>query len=435
MRLIVEPSVLQGEVTIPGSKSHTIRSLVVSMLASGESVIHRPLDSSDTRSCLAACRALGATVEEEDHDGVEAWRVYGTGGSPGTPENVIDVGNSGTTLRLVASAAALAPGYTVLTGDYQIRRRPMEPLLKALKDLGATAFSTRPGGRPPVAIAGPFKGGSTRLEGLTSQYVSSLLLTAPLATEPVTIDVVRLNEQPYVEMTLQYLRAQDIQIDYEDLHHYEIAPGQRYRGMEWTVPADYSSATFFIVAAAVLKQSRVVLMGLDPDDVQGDKAVIDMLRRMGADIAWDTRDGRPALVVSCRGLQGGEFDLNATPDALPALAVAGAVAEGETRLTNVPQARVKECDRIEAMCTELRKMGVDIAELDDGLVIRKSELRGATLDGHDDHRVVMALAVAAMAADSETFVESAEAIDVTFPDYIDLMTSLGGALRLVEEEM
>lgn len=434
MKLIVKPSSLSGSVDMPGSKSHTIRCLVVGTLAEGTTTIDRPLDSADTRSCVAGCRALGATVETpapRSPGDPARWTVYGTGGTPSVPENIIDIGNSGTSLRLLTSAAALAPGYTVFTGDYQVRRRPMAPLLASLQDLGASAFSTRPGGKPPIVVQGPLSGGITTVDGTTSQYLSSLLIASPLCPEPVTLNVSNLNEKPYVDITLSYLDRQGIRYEHDGLEHFAIEPGQAYHGTTWTVPADFSSATFFLVAAAAVPESRITLTGLDTTDVQGDKAVLDYLQALGASVEVNDH-GRDGIVVSCAGLTGTELDLNATPDALPALAVAGCLSDGETRLVNVPQARLKETDRIEVMTTELRKMGGDVSELEDGMVIQHSSLKGAVVDGHDDHRVVMALAVAACAATGRTVIEGAEAMSITFPTFVDLMTQLGASIELVD---
>ncbi len=192
------------------------------------------------------------------------------------------------------------------------------------------------------------------------------------------------------------------------------------------MPADFSSATFFLVAAAVTG-SRLFLRGLDMADTQGDKAVVDMLKEMGCTVSVE-RGG-----LSIEGpdeLRGGTFDLNATPDALPGMAVAGCLARGETRLTNVPQARIKETDRIAVMARELGRMGADATELPDGMVLRHSRLRGAEVEGHGDHRVVMALAVAALAADGPTTIHGAEAAAVTFPDFVDLMRQAGADMSV-----
>ncbi|MCX6357899.1 MAG: 3-phosphoshikimate 1-carboxyvinyltransferase [Candidatus Aureabacteria bacterium] len=422
MRCIVNPGVVRGSVAIPGSKSHTIRAVIIATLAAGRSRIIAPLDSADTRSALAAARLFGAAVDE----GVE-WRVTGTGGAPAVPQDIVDVGNSGTTLRLGMGIAALTHGYSIFTGDEQIRRRPVGPLLEAYRTLGAEGFSTRGNECAPLVMRGPLRGGRASIKAVTSQFLSSLLIAAPLAPDDTEIEVLQLNEAPYVEMTLSWLDALAIRYERDDLKRFSIPGGQRYAAFERSIPADFSSATFFLCAAAVTG-GELLLRGLDMNDVQGDKAVVGMLRAMGAEVSACAEGVR----IKGGSLRGAEFDLNSTPDALPALAATACFASGETRLRNVPQARIKETDRIAVMARELAKMGADVSELEDGLVVRGGGLRGAEVCGHGDHRVVMALAVAGLAARGETAIDTAEAMSVTFPDFVELMKRCGAQMELRE---
>ena len=423
MKLTVRPSTLRGRVPIPGSKSHTIRAVAVASLAEGASAIIAPLDSSDTRSALACYRALGAEI---DADGSDVWRIRGMSGRPQPPENVVDVQNSGTTLRLaVASASLLTDGDAIFTGDEQIRRRPIEPLLAALRALGAEARCTRGNGCAPVVIGPRMTGGQTALEAVTSQYLSSLLINCPLAERDTEITVTVLNEAPYVQLTLGWLDALGIAYDRRGLDWFGIKGGQSYRGFERRIPADFSSATFFLCAAA-LTDADVTLVGLDMNDAQGDKAVVEYLREMGATVEV-TDEG---IRVSGGDLTGIEIDMNATPDALPAMAVVGCFARGTTRLVNVPQARLKETDRIAVMARELVKLGARCEELPDGLVVHESSMTGGSVSGHHDHRVVMALSLVGLAGRETVSIDTAEAVNVTFPRYAELMRSIGGDLAL-----
>jgi 3-phosphoshikimate 1-carboxyvinyltransferase len=427
MVIRTRPSSLRGAVDIPGSKSHTIRAVAIASLAAGESQILAPLDSLDTRCAVGCYGALGAQIDAASAD---VWHVTGTGGRIRPPQNIIDVGNSGTTLRIALSSAALIPpgqGCAVFTGDYQIRRRPIGPLLQSLTELGAQAFSTRNNGCAPAVVRGPLRGGRTSIAAVTSQYLSSLLIHCPLCAEPTEILVTELNEQPYVQMTLDWLDRQGIRYSQEDLRHFGIPPAQGYRAFQYRIPADFSSATFFLCAAAIT-DADVELRGLDFGDSQGDKAVVEYLRQMGARV----QIGPSSIRVRGGDLRGVELDLNATPDALPALAVVGALAEGATRLVNVPQARLKETDRIAVMAGELTKLGVRCRELPDGLVVEQSGIRGGAVNGHDDHRVVMALAVAGLAAEGAVTVDTAEAVNVTFPQFPALMRCLGADLEMLE---
>lgn len=423
MDIIITTSTLQGSITIPGSKSHTIRALVIATLAQGTSTIVAPLVSSDTLSCLHGCSAFGATIEERD----DCWKVTGTAGSPALPKDIINVGNSGTTMNMLIGMAALIDGCTILTGDEQIRRRPVQPLLNALALLGLDAISAPQTGCPPVVVRGKMRGGSTLVQSKISQYLSSLLLNCPLCEGDTTIQAVDLGEKPYVEMSLGWLDRQGIQYEQENLEHFRVKGGQSYAAFDARIPADFSSATFFLCTAA-LPGTDLVLHGLDFSDTQGDKAVVDLLRGMGADIQ-QTDEG---LRIRGSQLEGAELDLSDIPDALPALAVVGCLARGTTRLCNVAHARLKETDRIATMCHELRAMGADIEEQPDGLIIRESALQGAVVQSHQDHRVAMALAIAGAAAQGTTRIVDIEAINITFPQFPALLRQVGATMDVMD---
>ncbi|MCK5851719.1 3-phosphoshikimate 1-carboxyvinyltransferase [bacterium] len=416
MNLISQKAILNGSVRIPASKSHTIRALIISTLAEGQSVLINPLQSGDTISCLEACRAFGAEIIEEENK----WIVNGKGVA-NPPTEIIDVGNSGTSLYLLLSAAALIPGESTFTGDYQIKRRSAQSLIDSLNDLGAKCVSTRGNGCAPFVVRGKLKGGLTTIECPTSQYLSSLLISCPLAEGGTEISVPLLNEKPYVEMTLDWLKNQNIKFENLDFKKFVIPGNQKYKPFSREIPADFSSATFFLVAAAITG-GNVTLNGLDMNDTQGDKAVVEMLKKMGAEIEI----GENFIRVNGGQLIGAELDLNATPDALPAMAVAGCFAKGETRLVNVPQAREKETDRISVMCKELKNLGADIEEMPDGLIIRESKLKGGNAHGYDDHRVVMSLAVAGLCSENPINIDTAESAGITFPNFVELMNSIGG---------
>lgn len=420
MHLICSRSRLAGAVDIPGSKSHTIRAVAIGSLAGGESLIREPLASADTLAAVDTYRALGAEIVVEPN----CWRVRGTGGAVRTPDNFIDVQNSGTTLRIAVGSAALMPsGMAGFTGDHQIRRRPIGPLAQSLTDLGAKVVTTRGNGCAPLIVNGRLRGGRTTIEAVTSQYVTSLLMCTPLADGDSVIDVPLLNEQPYVHITLDWLARGGITLERDELRQFRVPGKQRYRPIDVRVPADFSSATFFL-AAGVLGENEVLVRGLDMNDAQGDKAVVGYLRQMGARIEIEPEGIR----VTPGELTGCEINMNATPDALPMMAVVGCFARGRTSLVNVPQARLKETDRIAVMAAELGKMGARIRELPDGLVIEQSDLRPTAVDGHDDHRVVMSLAVAGCSVPSGTRIAKAEAMSVTFPTFVDCMRNLGADL-------
>ncbi len=435
MKLIVKKSRLAGEVAIPASKSHTIRAVAIASLAAGQSVIRSPLVSGDTQAVVTCYRALGAEIDTSDP---KLWNVIGTGGKIAAPPESIDVGNSGTTLRIAMGSAALAKKgqTTTFAGDQQLQTRPVGPLMDSLADLGAKCASLKNNGKAPVEVTGKLAGGKTTIACHTSQYLSSLLLCAPLAAKDTKIDVTLLNEPGYVQMTLDWLDKQQIEYENQQMRKFKIKGGQSYKAFDATIPADFSSATFFLCAAAMVAD-KVTLLGLDFSDSQPDKAVVDYLKAMGADISI----GPTSVTIKAATLKGTEIDMNKTPDALPAMAVTAAFAEGQTRLVNVAQARGKETDRIRCMAEELRKMAVDVEELPDGLIIEGSrppllgcakQPGGLQLHGRSDHRTVMGLSLAGLNLDGQTSIDTAEAISVTFPEYVELMKSLGANMETVD---
>lgn len=439
----MEPATVNGEVRIPGSKSHTIRALLIAAAAEGRSVIEEPLDSSDTRSALELVKALGAKVEEIPGKGITgseipdegiprgsdkpaAWVVTGTGGR--FREGSIDVGNSGTSLYLAAAMAATGGSTVRFDGDGQIRRRSAAPLLQALGQLGVRVDEFGREGCAPFAVTGPLKGGRVSMECRTSQYLSALLLAAPLAPEgsSTELEIPLLYEAPYAEMTLRWLSDQGIRLERQELRRFSIPGGQHYSPFRRAVPGDFSSATFFFCAPAVAG-GRVSCLGLDRHDVQGDKAVLDILSRMGCPVEELPDSGGIRVSAPAGGLSGGEFDLNDIPDALPALAATACFARGKTRLVNVPQARIKETDRIAVMARELNRLGGRVTELPDGLEIEgggQGSLKGGEAAGHGDHRVIMALAIAALGARDRVVIDDDQAVSVTFPNFFHLLETI-----------
>jgi len=290
-----------------------------------------------------------------------------------------------------------------------------------------------PNGTAPIVLHGPLRGGEASIDGTTSIYLTPLLVACPLASGRSVLQVDgEMHEQGYVRMTLDWLRSAGIEIHANDtLTRFEVAGGQTYQPVERVIPADFSSAAFPACAAVLAGRQDVVLEGLDFSDTQGDKVVFDWLCDMGADIVHEDRNA--VLVRPGARLNGQRLDLSGAPDALPILAVVACAAEGKTRLENVAMARIKETDRITVMREELSKMGARIEELPDGLVIHHSELHGADVDGHDDHRVVMALAVAGMIADGTTRIRGAECARITYPTFVASMRGIGAVLSTIED--
>ena len=423
---VVKKSRLSGKVEIPPSKSHTIRAVVIGSLAKGKSEILSPLVSEDTLAAVEAYKALGAKIEIKNG----LWTIEGFEGKPIPPKNVLDVKNSVTTLNIVmGSCALLEKGEAQLTGDEQTKKRPAGPLVKSLNDLGASVSSKNNKGLPPFFIKGKLKGGETNIEAHSSQYLTSLLLNTPLADGASSINVSLLNEKPYVEMTLKWMEYEGIEFKNENTRKFYIPGKQSYPAFTRKIPSDFSSATFFLTAGALM-DNDITCCGLDFNDPQGDKVVVDYLEKMGAKIEI----GKNFVHISTGSLKGIDIDMNNTPDALPMMAVVGCFAKGKTRLLNVPQARIKETDRIKTMYQELSKMGAKIHELEDGLEIEQSKLKSARVNGHSDHRIVMALAIAGLVTEGETVIDTAQSVAITFPNFKNCIQELGGDISLIKTD-
>jgi 3-phosphoshikimate 1-carboxyvinyltransferase len=418
----IDRSRLKGEVFAPPSKSYTHRAIIISAL-SDCTVVHRPLFSADTLATIQACRALGAGIEQEN----DTLTINGVKGRPNIADNVIDVANSGTTLRLIMAVSALCDGAAVLTGDESIRTRPNTPLIEALNQLGAEVFSTRNNGTAPIVVRGPMTGGEAVVDGnISSQFFSALLIACPLCPRDTVIRVKGdLKSRPYVEITLEMLKNAGINIKLQkgnlgDLS-FIIPPEQSYSLSEYTVPGDFSSSSY-LLAAGVLAGDGITIKGLFPSS-QGDAAIIPILQDMGADIKWDKKRGE--VSVNKSQLRAIRVDVGMTPDLVPTLSVLGAAAKGEMVIENAQHVRYKETDRLHAMAVELTKMGVDIKEEPDSLVIRGGGLHEAEVNGWHDHRIVMSLVVAGLVA-GHTTIDTIESVDVSYPGFFDVIKGLGG---------
>jgi 3-phosphoshikimate 1-carboxyvinyltransferase len=370
-----------------------------------------------------ALEMFGAKVEPHAD---EVWEVQGTGGKLQTPVDVINCGNSGIILRFFTALAACSDGYTVLTGDHSLRNiRAMGPLVDAINQLGAWAACTKGDGHAPVVVRGRLRGGSAELNGADSQFVSALLIAASLADAPTELIVKNAGEKPWVGVTLDWLKRIGADFSNDNYERYRIRGQCRWKGFEYVVPRDWSGALYPIIAALITPNSEVHVPDMDMNDPQGDKRVIDVLREMGGDI--EMKNG--CLIARTSRLIGRTIDCNDFIDQLPALAVVGAAAEGETTLTNAQICRTKECDRIAAMHESLSAMGADVEEREDGLVVRKSKLRGARLSSYQDHRMVMSMTAAALIADGRTIIEDCECVKKTFARFPEQMMSLGVEIR------
>ncbi|WP_423751403.1 3-phosphoshikimate 1-carboxyvinyltransferase [Salinirarus marinus] len=427
MDVTISQSSVRGAARAPPSKSYTHRAILAAGYSHG-ALVYDALDSADTQATARAVDAFGGDVER-DGDHVE---VTGFGGRPAVPADVVDCGNSGTTMRLVTACAALADGVTVLTGDDSLRSRPQGPLLGAVDQLGGRAESTRGNGQAPLVVEGPVSGGEVSIPGdVSSQYITALLMAGAVTEEGIGVHLeTELKSAPYVDITLEVLEAFGVDAEATP-DGFAVAGGQSYEppNGEYHVPGDFSSMSYLLAAGALgAEEGEEVLVGGAHPSAQGDTAIVEILERMGADVDWDRDDGR--IAVRRSALTGVEVDVGDTPDLLPTISVLGAAADGETRIVNCEHVRYKETDRVSAMATELEKLGAEVTEEADTLTVHggETDLRGATVDGYDDHRVIMSLAVAGLVADGETTIRGAEHVDVSFPGFFDVLYDLGAVL-------
>jgi len=397
-----------------------MRAILFATLAGGRSRISSYLSSPDTDAMIKACRTVGATIEMTP----EALEIEG-GLKPA--EDVIDAGNSGQVLRFIGAIAALTSGYTVITGDHSIRHsRPVQPLLDGLTQLGAFAVSSRGDGFAPIVVKGPLRGGTALISGEDSQPVSGLLIAAAFAPEQSEIFVANPGEKPWVALTLSWFDRLGISYTNDDFEKYTLQGNGAIEGFSYAVPGDVSSAAYPI-AAAVLTNSELLLTNIDMDDVQGDKELIFQLQRMGAKIDID-RGKREIRVRKGSALSGAKIDVNGYIDSVTLLAVVGCFAEGATELTGAKIARSKECDRIASIVGELRKMGANIHEKEDGLVVERSQLRGARLSSCADHRMALALSVAALCAQGESCIDGAECVSKSYAAFFEQLKNAGASI-------
>ncbi|MFU8867842.1 3-phosphoshikimate 1-carboxyvinyltransferase [Natronococcus sp.] len=426
MDVTITPSRVGGQARAPPSKSYTHRAILAAGYAS-QTTVRDALWSADTKATARAVSLFGGSVDRD----TDALEVEGFDGQPGVPDDVIDCENSGTTMRLVTAAAALADGTSVLTGDESLRSRPQGPLLEAIADLGGEAYSTRGNGQAPLVVTGPISGTEVSIPGdVSSQYITALLMAGAVTEDGLEIDLeTELKSAPYVDITLEVLDDFGIEARKTD-SGFAVDGGQRYDPAdgEYRVPGDFSSISYLLAAGAIAGDDGVRIEGAQPS-AQGDKAIVEIVSAMGADVDWNREAG--TIDVSATDLEGIEVSVEDTPDLLPTIATLGAVADGDTRITNAEHVRYKETDRVSAMAEELGKMGVETTEEQDSLTVHGSEstLEGAAVDGRGDHRIVMALALAGLVADGETTIAGAEHVDVSFPTFFATLEELGATLE------
>ena len=411
---------ISGSVVLPGSKSLSNRILLLSMLAEGKTEIQNLLDSDDVRRMVEALEKLGIQFEEKRAENLIT--VSGTSGIIPVKEATLMLGNAGTAIRPLTAAMTLGHGRFVLDGVQRMRERPIIDLINGLSQLGANLRCINGTDCPPVeVIADGLPGGITRLSGaISSQYLTAILLAAPYADKEVQIEITdKLVSVPYVEMTLRLMQSFGVSVNHENFRLFHI-PRQTYRSPgNIFVEGDASSASYFLAGAAITK-GTVTVKGCGTDSLQGDARFAEVLEKMGAKVEWEPQQ----VKLTGNSLNGIDVDMNQMPDAAMTLAVAALFASGPTAIRNIYNWRVKETERLQAVSTELRKLGAEVEEGYDYLVIQPPEqIRKAEIDTYDDHRMAMAFSLAAC-GESPMTINNPGCVSKTFPDYFEVLDGL-----------
>lgn len=419
-----------GTVNIPGSKSITNRALLIAALAEGESTLTGALFSDDTQYMAAALNMLGIRVVGDEQ--AESFVVQGCGGQIPADSAELFLGNSGTSVRFLTAAVALGLGIYRLDGVPRMRERPIAPLLDALNQLGVEATSEEGTGCPPVkVVANGLPGGTATVAGdQSSQYFTGLLMAAPYAQNGMQINVDgELVSRPYIEITADVMSAFGVEteIDDENWKTFSVAPGQAYKGRHYHIEPDASGASYFFAAAAITG-GEVSVEGLGTESLQGDLDFVDILEAMGCEVEMTESE---TIVRGPAGgkLKGGDFDMTEVSDTAQTLAAIAPFADGPVTIRGVAHNRIKETDRISATATELRKLGQEVEEFDDGMTITPKPVIGADIETYDDHRMAMSFGVTSLRAHGIRILNP-ECTAKTFPDYFDRLMRLTGAERM-----
>jgi len=398
-------------VEAPPSKAHTLRALIISSLANGSSTIRGPLLGQDQLHVIECLKRLGVEVRQHG----DALVVRGKGGTYSPVADELDVGESGVGMNFLTSAACLSERPVILTGSRRITERPISEVVEGLRQLGCAIDYLGERGFPPIRIHGNgIRGGHARIKGAkTSQYFSSIAISAACAENAVTLECLdEMTETPYFDITLQMMSTFGVEARNDRYRMIEVPSGQAYGARDMRIEGDYSSASFFFLAAAVCK-SRVTVGGLHPQTRQGDRKFLELLEKMGCRV---TAKGAE-ITVEGGELRAIEQDMSDIPDLVPPTAIAAAFAAGVSRLTNIAHLRHKECDRLAVMAGELRKMGAAARCDESSLIIEGTQdLRGCRIDPHNDHRVAMSLAVAGLPVGGQV-IENEMCVAKSFPDF------------------
>ena len=411
---------VRGSIRPPGSKSLTNRALITAALATGQTRLTGVLDSDDTRVMIESLRRLGFAVQQDlDARTID---IAGCGGKLAATEAELWLENSGTSIRFLTALCSLGNGRFRLDGNSRMRQRPIGDLVEAMKPLGTDLECELGTNCPPVVVsASGLAGGSTTVAGnISSQYLSAMLMAAPCANSPVEINVSgELVSRPYIDMTMGVMAQFGVEVSCREHQRFRIKP-QTYRGAQYDIEPDASAASYMFAAAAVTG-GEVTVEGLNQYALQGDVHFVEALEQMGCRVTY----GEDSITVRGEKLTGIDIDMNEISDTAQTLAVVALFADGPTRIRNVAHMRHKETDRVFAMVEEIRRLGVEAEEHDDGLTVKPGPISPATIQTYDDHRMAMSFALAGLKVDGIRIADPG-CTAKTYPDFFNDLETLCG---------
>ena len=422
MNCKVEKSKIKGIIDCPSNKSYTHRGIFLASLAGNNSKVDNVLFSADTKATIEACKKFGAIIEVKESSIIVKESI-----NLASKVSEINTENSGTTIRIAIGIASLFSKEITLTGDESLQKRPMQPLLDALSSIGAKCSSTD--GKPPVKIQGSVLGGQITIPGnLSSQFISSLLITAPLTKNGINLTIEGdLVSKPYLDATIATMRKFGVSVQtLIPYKKYNITP-QIYKNTTFNVPIDFSSLAL-LLSFTVLNGEDIVIKGSMGNLPQGDEAFIDFLEQLGVSVIIDNNEIK---IKSPEKLKGGRFDLRNSPDLLPPLAILSLITSKPIEIVNVKHARLKETDRIAILARELPKIGIKVEEKEDGLILESSgNLTGAKLNSENDHRLFMTFCIAGTYI-GNCIVTDPKSVEVSYPNFIEEMNRLGAKIEII----
>jgi len=405
------------EISVPGSKSYTHRILIASALSDGICSVDNALKSEDTLITVNALQQMGIKIDANDNRFI----VHGANGELKNIEKPVFLGNSGTSMRLLTALASLGKGRYVFTGTKRMKERPIQDLLDALIQMGASAHSVENNRCPPVAIrGGDLKGGKISINCETSsQYLSAVLLTAPFTKQGLEINVKKGPvSRPYIDMTVDVMEKFGINVMRNRYNYFKVQQGQKYRAGSYSVEPDSSQAGYFWGAAAIT-DACIKVKGITKDSQQGDVHFTRMLEKMGCKLVHE-KDG---ISITGGSLSGIEADMADMPDMVPTLAVVSAFAKGTTVIRNVKHLKAKESDRLTSVTNELSKIGIESSITDTSLAIKGGIPHGAEISTYKDHRIAMSFAIAGLKVPG-IFIKDEKCVEKSFPDFWNVFSGL-----------